>query len=102
MDCLYFVSGSTKKAALTLLAVDSAIQALESLHAGQFRDLTNKLMGVLMTTEKIDPVLQDAIMMESAKLMVDLQIKKGFDFYCDRLGKKGDELRLELGCKFVG
>ena len=47
----------------------------------------------------VDQVLKEAIMMETAKLMSELGMKKAFGYYCDKLDRKGVELRLELGGK---
>ena len=90
-----------KEAAVALLAVGSGVQALECLHVGQFRDLAHKIMPLLMEEEgiSVDQVLEEAVMMETANLMSELGMKKAFEFYCEKLGRKGEELRLELGSK---
>jgi len=94
-------TGQTKEAALTLLAVGSSLQALECLHVGQFRDIAHKIMPLLLENDGdgVDQVLKEAIMMETAKLMSELGMKKAFGYYCDKLDRKGVELRLELGGK---
>jgi len=93
------LQGQTRQAAVTHLAVGSAVAALECLHVGQFRELAHKMLPLLLETDRdsMDQVLEEAVMMETAKLLSELGMKKGFEYYCDKLGRKGEELRLELG-----
>ena len=93
------LSGQVNEAALTLMAVGSKVQALESLHVAQSRALAFKVLALLKKNDEanIEPVLEEAVMMETAKLMFELRMRKGFDYFCDKLGKKGEELRSELG-----
>ena len=53
----------------------------------------------LLKEEGVDQVLEEAIMMETANMMSDIGMKSAFSYYCDKLGRKGEELRLELGGK---
>jgi len=94
-------AGQVKKAAVVLQAVGSGVQALECLHVGQFRDLAHKMMPLLMEEGgiNVDQVMEEAVMMETANLMSELGMKKAFEYYCEKLGRKGKELRLELGSK---
>ena len=57
------------------------------------------MLPLLLETDRdsMDQVLEEAVMMETAKLLSELGMKKGFEYYCDKLGRKGEELRLELG-----
>jgi len=90
--------GLTRQAVLTLLAVgQSPMPALECLHVGQFRDLAHKMMLLLMETESVDKVLEEAILMETTKMMSELGMKNAFEYYCNQLGRKGEELKAELG-----
>ena len=87
------------EAAVTLLGVGSPLQAVECLHVGQYRNLAHMMMPLLLETEGYseDQVLEEAIMMETAKMMSEIGLRKAFEYYCDKLGRKGEELRLELG-----
>ena len=53
----------------------------------------------LLKRESVDQVLEEAIMMETAKMMSEIGMKTAFSYYCDKLGRKGMELRLKLGKK---
>jgi len=92
-------AGHVKEAAVTLLGVGSPLQAVECLHVGQYRNLAHMMMPLLLETEGYseDQVLEEAIMMETAKMMSEIGMRKAFEYYCDKLGRKGEELRLELG-----
>ena len=63
--------------------------------------MAHKIMPLLMEEEgiSVDQVLEEAVMMETANLMSELGMKKAFEYYCEKLGRKGEELRLELGSK---
>eukprot|EP00092_Neocalanus_flemingeri_P029430 GFUD01031956.1.p1 GENE.GFUD01031956.1~~GFUD01031956.1.p1 ORF type:complete len:979 (+),score=386.47 GFUD01031956.1:514-3450(+) len=97
------LAGQVRQAVLTLLAVGAGVSvpALECCHVGQDRDLAHKMMPLVMETDRdsVDQVLEEAVMMETAKLMSELGMKKAFEYYCDKLGRKGEELMLELGSK---
>jgi len=91
-------TGDLHEAILTLVSVGSKLQALQCLHVGQCRDLAYKMLP-LLKEEGVDQVLEEAIMMETANMMSDIGMKSAFSYYCDKLGRKGEELRLELGGK---
>ena len=71
---------------------------MEALHLAQHRSLAARLLPLLQEQEQdtVSSCLQEAVRMEAAQLLAGLGQGRASGYFCDILGLKGQELRLEL------
>ena len=73
---------------------------MEALHLAQHRSLAARLLPLLQEQEQeqdtVSSCLQEAVRMEAAQLLAGLGQGRASGYFCDILGEKGQELRLEL------
>ena len=90
--------GRVKEACVSHLASGRHLAAVEALHLAQHRSLAARLLPLLQEQEQdtVSSCLQEAVRMEAARLLSGLGQGRASQYFCDILGEKGRELRLEL------
>ena len=87
-------TGRLQDAALLHASVENWSACLEVLHLGQYRGLAARLLHHI--SEAVDPVLAEAIWMEAARFLFEIGHRSGAIYFCDKIGKKGEELKQEF------
>ena len=91
---MLFWSGRIQEAALLHASIQNWSDCLEALHLGQYRGLAARLLYHL--EEQADPVLREAIYLEAARYLFEVEHRGGAYYFCDKIGDKGEELKKEF------
>jgi len=86
--------GRIEEAALLLASVENWGSCLEVLHLGQHWSLAARLLHHL--DNSAEPVLSEAIWLEAARFLFEAGHRDGANYFCDKIGEKGAELKKEF------
>ena len=82
-------AGHLESGVIALVAGGQHSQALARLVTAKRTDLAHKLMLMM---DNVDREVEEMVMMETVRMMADMEYKQGFDYYCDKMGDKASQI----------
>ena len=86
----HLIAGGHLEAGVTaLVAGGQHSQALARLVTAKRTDLAHKMMLMM---DNVDTEVEEMVMMETVRMMADMEYRQGFEYYCDKMGDKASQI----------